>query len=165
MVNRRLQQSILLVFLFLVLPGMAYAQAQNEITESQLMGYVSSVDSASRKGNINAVVATLANDVKIKMSIVTPNSDQEKVVTLTKQQYAFNTRNVMRRRLAYSLVRKNTRFKIYEGAKAATVTSDIYETLTLKQGTLRAVSSEIAIVELRNGKLLVTSIESKTRFY
>ena len=164
MVNLHLRQSILLVFL-LVLPGMVYAQAQNEITESQLTAYVSSVDRASRKGNIDAVVATLANDVKIKMSVVTPNSDQEKVLTLTKQQYAFNTRTVMRQRLAYSLVRKNTRFKIYEGAKVATVTSDIYETLTLKQGTLRAVSSETAIVELRNGKLLVTSIESKTRFY
>jgi hypothetical protein len=159
------RQSILLVFLFLVLPVMTYAQAQNEITESQLTAYVNSVDSASRKGNIAAVVATLANDVKIKMSIVTPNSDQEKVLTLTKQQYAFNTRSVMRRRLAYSLERKNTRFEIYEGAKTATVTREIYETLTLRQGTLRTVSSEVAIVTLRNGKLLVTSIEARTRFY
>jgi hypothetical protein len=161
----RLRQSILFVFLFLVLPVMTYAQAQNEITESQLTAYVNSVDSASRKGNIAGVVATLANDVKIKMSIVTLNSDQEKVLTLTKQQYASNTRSVMRRRLAYSLERKNTRFEIYEGAKTATVTSDIYETLTLRQGTLRTVSSEVAIVTLRNGKLLVTSIEARTRFY
>ena len=144
---------------------MTSTQAQNGITENQLVAYVNAVDAASRKGNISGVVATLAHDVKIRMSVVTPNSGQEKVMSLTKQQYASITRSVMRRRLAYSLVRKNTRFKIYEGGTMATVTSDIYETLTLKEGTLRAVSSEVAILSLRNGKLLVTSVESKTRFY
>jgi hypothetical protein len=99
------------------------------------------------------------------MSVVTPNSDQEKVVTLTKQQFASITRSAMRRRLAYSLVRKNTRFKISEGGKMATITSDLYESLTVREGTLRAVSSEIAILALRNGRLLVTSVESRTRFY
>ena len=163
--KQRLRQSILVVSLFLVLPVVKYAQAQYQITESQLVSYVNSVDSASRKGNITAIVATLANDVKIKASIITPNSDQERVVTLTKQQYFITTKAVMRRRLAYSLVRKNTRFKIYEGAKMATVTSDIYETLTLREGTLRAVSSEVVILSVQNGKLLVTSVESKTRFY
>ena len=160
-----LRQSSLLVFVFLALPMMTYAQAQNEITESQLTAYVNAVDSVARKGNIAAVGSTLANDVKIKMRIVVPNSDQEKVLTLTKQQFTVNTRSVMRRRLAYSLERKNTRFKIYEAGKIASVTSDIYETLTLKAGTVRGVSSEVCILELRNGKLLVTSIEARTRLY
>jgi hypothetical protein len=71
----------------------------------------------------------------------------------------------MRRRLAYTLVRKNTRFKIYEDGKTATVTSDIYETLTLREGALRAVSSEVATVNLRNGRLLFTSIETRTCLY
>jgi hypothetical protein len=130
-----------------------------------LTTYLNSVDAASRKGNIAGITATLANDVRIKMSVVTPNSDQEKVVTLTKQQFASITRSAMRRRLAYSLVRKNTRFKISEGGKMATITSDLYESLTVREGTLRAVSSEIAILALRNGRLLVTSVESRTRFY
>ena len=144
---------------------MASAQSRDAITEAQLTALVNTVDSASRRGNINGVVATLAKDVKIKMSVVQPSTNEEKVLSLTRDQFAVITRTVMRRRLAYSLVRKNTRFKIYEGGKTATVTSDIYETLTLKQGTLRGVSSEVAIVSLRDGRLLVTSIESRTRFY
>ena len=86
-------------------------------------------------------------------------------MTLTKQQYITNVRSVMRRRLAYSQERKNTRFKIYDGGKIASITSDIYETLTLKAGTTRAVSSLVEILELRNGKLVTTSIEARMRIY
>jgi hypothetical protein len=148
----------------LVLPLIANAQTQNPITEAQLTAYVNLVDNAARKGNVNAVVATMARDVKIKVNVVSPNN-QEKVGTLTRDQYAIVTRMLMRRRLAYTLVRKNTRFKIYEDGKTASVTSDVYETLTLKEGTLRTVSSEVAIVTLRNGRLLVTSVETRSRFY
>jgi hypothetical protein len=158
-------QSILLAVLFLVLPVMASAQSQGEITEAQLTAYVNTVDSATRRGNVNGVVATMAKDVKIKTTVVLPSTNEEKVLSLTRSQFATLTRNAMRRRLAYNLVRKNTRFKIYEGGKTATVTSDIYETLTLKEGTVRGVSSEVAIVNLRDGRLLVTSIEARLRIY
>jgi hypothetical protein len=45
------------------------------------------------------------------------------------------------------------------------VTSDLYETLTVAQGKLRAVSSETAVVTLRDGKLVFISIETRMRFY
>ena len=71
----------------------------------------------------------------------------------------------MRRRLAYQLERKNTQVRISNDGNTATVTSDLYESLTVQQGTLRAVSSEVAILTLREGKLVVTSLEGRTRFY
>ena len=112
-------QPILLAALFLVLPVMANAQTQNAITEAQLTALVNTVDSASRKGNINGVVATFAKDVKIKMIVVLPSTNEEKVLNLSRDQFAIITRNGMRQRLAYTLLRKNTRFKIYEGGKTA----------------------------------------------
>jgi hypothetical protein len=162
-VKLRLPQPMLLAFV-LLLPLTVYSQTSSAITENQLTALVNSLDQAAKKGNIAGIIAPLSRDVKIKVSIVSP-SNEEKVLTLTKSQYAFHTKTVLRQRLAYAYERKNTRFKIYEDGKTATVTSDVYETLTLKQGTVRAVSSEVAIVNLRGGKLFITSIDGRTRFY
>lgn len=157
-----------LACLLLILPGMsgaAYSQSQPAITESDVLELVNTVDRASRKGNVPGMIAPLARDVKIKLTVSAPGSDQEHVLHLTKGQYALHTRQAMRRRLAYHLERKNTRIKIYDDNKTAMVSGDIYETLTIRQGTLRAVSSEVAILNLRNGKLLVTSIDWRMRIY
>jgi len=171
-VKLRFFYSILLSWLLLALPVMSdtahsqsQSQSQDAITESKVLAILNSVDRASRKGNIAGIVAPLANDVKIKLIVSSPASAKEQVFNLTREQYASLTRRGMSRRLAYQLERKNTLVKIYDDGKTATVTCDLYETLTIRQGTLRAVSSEVAILSLRNGKLVITSLEARTRFY
>ncbi len=154
--------------LLLTLPsfsGTSNAQSQAVITESKVLAMINSVDRASRKGNVAGILAPLAEDVKIKMSISTPASDKEQVFNFNKEQFAFHLRRGLRRRLTYQLQRKNTRVKIYNDGKTAMVSGELYETLTIPQGTLRAVSSEVAILNLRDDKIVVTSIDSRTRFY
>ena len=151
--------------LLLVLPGNVFAQSQEAITESDVRAFINSIDRASRKGNVAAMVAPLANDVKIRVAVSTPGSDKEQTLTFTKEQYTYHTKQGLRRRLAYTLERKNTRLKMYDDHKTAMVTSDLYETLTIAQGKLRTVSSETLIVTLRNGKFVVTSIDTRIRFY
>lgn len=160
----RLLSSMLFCCL-LVLPGNGFAQPQEAITESDVMAFIDSIDRASRKGSVAAMVAPLANDVKIKVAVSTPGSDKEQTLTFTKEQYAYHTKRGLRRRLAYTLERKNTRLKLYDDHKTAMVTSDLYETLTIAQGKLRSVSSETLIITLRNGKFVVTSIDTRMRFY
>jgi hypothetical protein len=167
-VKLRLTYFMLLSGLLLALPLLsptAYSQSKEAITESEVLAIVNSDDRASRKGNVAAIVAPLARDVKIKVTISTPASKREQVFTFTKEQYAYHTRRGMRERLAYQLVRKNTRVKIYDDGKTAIVTGDLYETLTVRQGTIRAMTSEVAMLGLRDGKIVVTSLEGKTRFY
>jgi hypothetical protein len=142
----------------------SYSQSPGQITESQILAVLNSIDRASKKGNIAGIIAPLARDVKIKMTVSAPGSSQEQVLNLTKDQYALHTRQGIRRRLAYQYLRKNTRIKIYDD-QTASVTSDVYESLTIRQGTLRAVSSEVAILSVRNGKIVITSLEARTRFY
>ena len=164
----RLFSSVLFCCLLLVLPelsGNSFAQSQNVITESDVMALINSVDKAARKGNIAGMVAPLASDVKLKLTVSMPRSDKEQTVTFNKEQYTYHTKRGLRRRLAYTLERKNTRVKIYVDNKTAMVTSDLYESMTIAQGTLRAVSSETSIVTLRNGKLVVISSENRMRFY
>ena len=153
--------------LFLLLPGIsgtAYAQSANAITENKVVAIMDSIDLATRKRNIAGIIAPLARDVKIKLTVTTPNS-QEEVLNLTKDQYTMLTRRGLRRTLTYQVNRKNMRVKVYEGGDTAMVTSDLYETLTVSQGTLRAVSSQVAIFAMRNGRIVITSLEARARFY
>jgi hypothetical protein len=161
----RLFSSLLFFSLLLVLSGNSFAQSQDVITESDVLALINSVDKATRKGNVAGMVAPLANDIKMKVTVTTPGSDKEQVLTYNKEQWTYDVRRGLRLRRAYTLERKNTRVKLYDDNKTAMVTSNLYETLRIAQGTLRAVSSETAIVTLRNGKLVVTSVETRLRFY
>lgn len=126
---------------------------------------MNSVDRATRKKNLAGMIAPLASDVKIKLAVSASGSDKEQVVNLNKEQFTDVTRRTLRLRFTYTLDRKNTRVRIYDDNKTAMVTSDLYETVTTARGKLRAVSSETAVLTLRDGKLVFISIESRMRFY
>jgi hypothetical protein len=157
--------SSLFCCLLLVFSGSSFAQSQDVITESDVMALMNSVDKATRKKNLAGMIAPLASDVKIKLAVSAPGSDKEQVVNLNKEQFTNVTRRTLRQRFTYTMDRKNTRVKLYDDNKTAMVTSDLYETVTVAQGKLRAVSSETAIVTLRDGKLVFISIESRMRIY
>ena len=166
--NRHFLYSILLSCLLLLLPltsEISYSQALEAINENDVLAVLNAVDKAAKRSNIPGIIAPLARDVKIKMRVSIPGSDKEQLTTLNKEQYTFVLKQAFRKRLRYQYERKNTRIKIYNDNKTAMVTCDIYEILTLREGTLRTVSSEVAILNLQNGKILVTSIEGRTRFY
>jgi hypothetical protein len=148
-----------------VFSGSSFAQSQDVITESDVLALMNSVDKATRKKNLAGMIAPLASDVKIKLAVSAPGSDKEQVVNLNKEQYVSVTRRTLRQRFTYTMDRKNTRVKLYDDNKTAMITSDLYETATAAQVKLRAVSSETAIVTLRDGKLVFISIESRMRFY
>lgn len=163
----RTHHLILFFSLMVVLPltaQPAYSQSLTAITESDIQAMVASVDKAARKGNVAGMIAPFAPDIRIKMTVVNPKNNKEKVGTLTKEQFAFNARQTFRRKLAYDFERKNMRIKIYD-AETAMVSSEIYETIKLPQGTIRGASSEYVFVKLREGKLVITGIEARMRVY
>jgi len=145
-------------------PSIAF-QPQDVLTEDKIVAMLNSVDTAARKGNLAGLVSPLARDIKMKMTVTMPKNAQEQTIMLTKEQYTLLTRRALRRRRAYQLQRKNTQVKIYGDNKTAMVTSDLYETLTIPEGTLRTVSTEVSIVSLRDGRVVINSVESKVRFY
>ena len=158
-------RSSLFCCLLLVFSGSSFAQTQDVITESDVLALMNSVDKATRKKNLAGMIAPLASDVKIKLAVSAPGSDKEQVVNLNKEQFTSVTKRTLRQRFTYTMDRKNTRVKLYDDNKTAMVTSDLYETVTIAQAKLRAISSETAIVTLRDGKLVFISIESRMRFY
>jgi hypothetical protein len=122
------------------------------------------MDRAARKGDVDGVIAHFAPGIKIKMSVLNKGSDREQEATLTKEEYASNARQNMRRKLSYQNERKNTRIKIYD-EQTAMVTADIYETFKFPEGTARAASSAVVYISVREGKLVITALEIRMRFY
>ena len=163
----RIQYFILLSCLVVVLPlnaEPAYSQSLTSITENDVLAIINAVDKAARKRNIAGMIAPWADDIKIKMTVVNKGSERELVTYLTKEEFAFNVRQIMRHTISYQFERRNTRIKIYDDTTAM-VTSELYETFKFRQGTLRASSSDVLYVSLRNGKLVITSNEMRIRFY
>jgi superfamily I DNA and RNA helicase len=155
---------ILVSCLLLVLPATSHAQSLSSITESDIQMMLDRTDKATKKGNVAGIIAPFAPDIKIKIYLTNPRTNKEVGTTFTKAQFAAALRLMFRRRLAYQYERKNTRVKIYD-EQTATITSEIYETIKLSDGTVRAASSEVAYISLRNGKLVITEIEGRIRTY
>lgn len=162
-----MKQRILFACLLVVLPVMSapsYSQSLTSITESDIHAMLNRLDRAARKGDVDGMIAPLASDIKIKMTVLNPGSDKEQEGTLTKDEYASNARRNMRRKLSYHFERKNTRIKIYD-EQTAMVTAESYETFKFPEGRFRAATSAVAWVSLRDGKLVITAIEARMRVY
>ena len=163
----RIQYLILFTCLLLVsplTPSPTYSQSLTSITESDINAMLNGIERAAKKSNVAGMIAPFAPDIKIKLSMLNPGSDTEQQATLTKDQFAFNARKNMRRKLAYNFERKNTRIKIYDD-QTAMVTYDLYEAFKFREGTVRSSSSEVLFVGLRDGKLVITALESRIRVY
>ena len=158
---------LLLSCLLIVLPlasKPSYSQSLTAITESDIQAMLAVMDKAARKGDVDGFMVFFTTDSKIKLILVDPRTNKEVVSTLTKDEYVSNGRINMRRKISYRYERKNTRIKIYD-AETATVTSELYETLKVRQGTLRISSSAVLYVGLRKGKLVITGSETRGRLY
>ena len=150
--------------MLLVLAVPSYSQSQSTITEDDVRALINRSDAATRKGDIAAMMASVAKDFKMKFAFTNPGSDKEVVQDLDREQLEFNARHNLRIRRAYKLERKNMKIKIYDD-QTAMVTSEVYEVFTMKQGTLRGSSSEELFVALENGKLVIKSANLRTRLF
>ena len=141
------------------------AQSSPSITEQQVLDVVNSIDRAARRKNVARMIAPLAEEVKIRLTVTIPKSTEPKHLTLTKEQYAYQTKMAFRIRFKYTLLRKNIKVKIYDDGLTALVSSELYETFSISNVTIRGATSEVAYLIKRDGKLLFTSIESNSSVY
>jgi len=141
----------------------AYSQTQTTITEEKALAILNSLDKASRARNINGIMAPLASDVKIKLTVAAQGKEKE--INMTRDQFELQTRQAIRKRLPYDCQRKNVRVKIFGDGQSAMVSDDFYETLTVSGKTLRSITAETTIFYVRQGKILITSMDGKLRFY
>jgi len=165
--NQRRHHFILLCCAVVLLPflaGRANAQEPAKLTEKAIRAMLDQSDRAAEKGNVTRMMAPVAKDVKIKMAITTPQSNGEQVGYLTRDELESNSRHNMRLRRSYKIVRKNVKIKIYDD-NTAMVESELYETFTTRQGSLRSSATEVLFVSLKDGTVVINSIDVRMRVY
>ena len=141
----------------------AYSQTQTTITEEKALAILNSVDKATRNRNIAGIMAPLASDVKIKLTVAAQG--REKEINMTRGQYELQTRQAIRKRFGYDCERKNVRVKIFGDGQSAMVSDDFYETLSASGKTVRSITAETTIFYVRQGRIVITSMEGRLRFY
>ncbi|HKE57381.1 MAG TPA: hypothetical protein VKB46_11785 [Pyrinomonadaceae bacterium] len=141
----------------------AYAQTQTTITQEKALAILNAVDKATRGRNLAGIMAPLASDVKIKLTVTGPG--REKEINMTRAQYESQTRQALRTRFGYDCERKNVRVKIFGDGQSAMVSDDFYETLTASGKTVRSITAETTIFYVRQGRIVITSMEGRLRFY
>ena len=151
-----------LLLTLLVTP--AYSQSLTTLTENDVRAMLNQWDRAARKRDMAGIMAPIAKDVKLKIAITTPQTKGEQSGYLTREQYEFNIRHNLRVARSYKFERKNIKIKIYDD-NTAMVESELYETFTTGLGPVRGSTSEVLFVGLKDGKIVITSIDSRARVY
>jgi hypothetical protein len=163
----RLHYSILICCALGLLPLLmtrVYAQESTTLTEKDIRTMLDQSDRAAEKGNVTRMMEPVSKDVKIKLAITTPQSNGEQTGYLTREKLESNFRQNMRLRRSYKIVRKNIKIKIYDD-NTAMVESELYETFTTRQGSLRSSASEVLFVSLKDGKVVIDNIDVRMRIY
>jgi Cft2 family RNA processing exonuclease len=161
-VKLQLPSIILSCLLLALLPlsGNSYPQAQTRITEGKILEILNSMDKAAKNKNIAGVVADMAKDIQIKLIVEASGKAQE--INLDLDKYIFYTRRGFRRRTTYVAERQNMHVTISGDGKTAMLTDDLYETVTMAEGTIQSVTAEIAIFKLGDdGHIAITSLEGR----
>ena len=129
------------------------------ITEAQVKATLAQVDDAIAKRDVDGMIRMLADDARV--TGVSEMGQQTQKFSYTKDEYAKALYDYWGSSSAYTYKRENQRIHIQ--GKKATVLADVKETIQIGPQRLNSNSQEIATLELRNGKPLLTRVEAKVK--
>lgn len=158
----RLRILLSLACLLLALPAPAgRAQAQGAMTEEKAIAVIAALDRAARAGKVGDIAPLLADEVQFKVIVEVAGTRQE--IEMDREKFISQTRSAFAKRIAYESKRHKTQVTISKDGQRAMITSELFEKVTRREGTLSAISSEIYILRLRGGKIVVTSYDATVR--
>lgn len=128
------------------------------ISEKDVKSVMSKVDSAIANLDVKKVASTLSDNVTITMNISMQGKTQ--VMKPTKSQYISMLQQGWSMYSNYKYNRSNVKINI-KGSKAY-VSADVSESMTVQGKTISGNSKEEIIVEVVNGKTLITSVTGYT---
>lgn len=158
---RALHVSLATLGAALAIPFLFLDGCTSKIDEVQVRTVLAAVDKAANEKNPDGIVVHMASDVVVKVSI--PNGGTSKTLSLDRDGYRKLLQDEYGGVQAYEFDRKSTRIKIARDGKSAKVKSRISEIIKNQQGSQRVYSLQTATFEVRNGKVVMTRIESIQR--
>src|SRR3989304_4030404 len=154
----RHRHAIRFFLLFLLLPLADASPADTgDITDDRIRSIISSVDTATRQRNVDGIVIHFAPDCVITVNLPGPTGRQ--IIRMNVQEYRADLQQGFSAATEYPYHREELKIEIAPGGKRARVTDQVVEVITINRQTIKSVTQETAIFELRAGKILITSLE------
>jgi hypothetical protein len=130
-----------------------------QISEGQVQALMDGMDAATARHDVNAILGYLASDAVWELEYRLPQGLQ--LQRLNKDEYAARLREGAP---LYRSDRENTRILIAPGARYAEVTATLRETIKIKGEPLSGVTRSKSMVEMRDGRPLITLVRATTIF-
>ena len=138
--------------------GVGKAADSGRLTAAQVGGVVAAMEQAAKKRDARTVASYMAEDCVITTSI--PEKDGSRKVThKDKRQYIADDATEQQGRSGYEYETATPSIEIDAAGKVAKASYKVRETFTEKGKRIQVVAYEIATVELRHGKPLITAVD------
>lgn len=149
---------ILLTALALGGLGDGNAAGNGRLTETQVNGVVAAMEQAAKSRDARTVASYMADDCVITTSIPTKDGSK-KVTRKDKRQYIADDATEQKGRSGYEYETAKPAIDFDASGKTAKASYKVRETFTEKGRKIQVVAYEIATVELRDGKPMVTAMD------
>lgn len=132
-----------------------------EITENDVLAIMNEVEKATLTKDIDGVIRHLAPFVVINVTL--PPNDSTflpQQSQLSRDQYAAELKTVFAHLTYHEYRRENDTITISDDKRSARTETDVVEVITMYGKQIRTTTHEIAVLEIIDGKILVTGIDA-----
>lgn len=134
----------------------------DQISEGQVQALVDGMDAATARHDVNAILGYLASDAVWEVEYRLPQGLQ--FMRLKKDEYAARLREEAPVTTANQPEREKTRILVAPGARYAELTTTLRETIWIKGEPLSGLTRSKSMVEMRDGRPLITLVRATTTF-
>ena len=133
------------------------AEQATKITEEKILSLLTSMDEAAIRQDVKALIAHMAPNVTIQLEIPGPGGKQ--TFRFNIKEYETHLKESFAQASDYKYKRTETNIEIAKDGQTARVTDTVLETVSIGGQTIRSETRETAMLELQNGKLLITALD------
>jgi hypothetical protein len=155
----QLRRAVLAIVLLLPL-CIACERKPTAITPQLIDQFLKAVDAGSAKRDPSVLIEHMAPDALITIKMNGPNGAQ--IVRLNGKDYQDRVKCELALLRDYKYQRSDTKLEITKDQQKARVSMKLSEMMTAPSGTFRAETKQVCIYVLKNGKLLIQSVDSES---
>jgi len=144
--------AVLFWVVLLLVPCVSFAQ---QLDEQTVLKLVSEIDHAISQRDASGFARFLSDKLTVIANVRA--SGQAQTLTMNKSSYIESLRQGWAVATGYEYKRTNVKITLSGPAKAI-VTATVSETVTIQGQTIRGTSTETAVIELVEGKPMITSV-------
>ena len=132
--------------------------AKKAITRGEIVALKTAMEKATRKRDVNGIVARLAPNAVVKLTIQNYGT-----FNWNRAQYKAYLEQTFPMIEKYQYKSSNTRITIAPDGQSAHVTATIHETVQMNGATIRGVTNEAVTLQIQGGRTVVTSVTGVAR--